>query len=75
MDQILVHVRVGKELYKRRGGMQYFKSEKKLQAFMRNKGVIGNVRYFINVIERLIIQVLMPNFVRSIVFKKIAREK
>lgn len=71
----LVFVRVGKEMYSRRGGRKYFASEAKLQGYMLKHGIIGIGRYLINVTERLILQVLMPNSLRGWVFKKFAREK
>lgn len=71
---ILVNVRVGKEMYQRRGGWKYFKSEAKLQSFMLKKGVIRVPRYLVNVSERLILQVLMPNKVRGWVFRTFARQ-
>lgn len=71
----LVYVRVGNEMYRRRGGRKYFASEAKLQGYMRKNGIIGVGRYIINVTERLILQVLMPNRLRGWIFKKLAREK
>ena len=75
VDDVLVNVRVGKEMYQRRGGVKYFKSEVKLQKYMLDNKVIGFPRYLINVTERLILQVLMPNKVRSFIFQKLARSK
>ncbi len=75
VPDILVNVRVGKEMYQRRGGLKYFKSEAKLQRFMLNNKVIGLSRYIINVTQRLILQVLMPNKLRGFIFKIFAREK
>ena len=72
---VLVNVRVGKEMYARRGGWKYFKSEAKLQKFMRKKRMIGLGRYWINVTERFVLQVLMPNRLRGWVFRKFARKK
>lgn len=69
----LVNVRVGEEMYSRRGGWKYFKSEAKLQGFMMKKGMIGLPRYFINVAQRLVLQVLMPNKLRGLIFQKFAR--
>lgn len=71
----LVKVRVGKDMYQRRGGWKYFKSEAKLQNFMLTKKIISVPLYIINVSERFIVQVLMPNSVRGWVFQKFAREK
>ena len=70
----LVNVRVGKEMYRRRGGMKYFKSEAKLQAWMLQHKVIGFGTYVVNVAKRLIVQVLLPNRLRSWVFQKFARK-
>ena len=75
VDDVLVNVRVGKEMYQRRGGTKYFKSEAKLQKYMLDNKIIGFPRYLINVTERLILQVLMPNKIRSIIFQKLARSK
>ena len=70
----LVNVRVGEEMYQRRGGWKYFQSETKLQKYMLKTKLIGFPRYLINVGERLALQVLMPNCVRMWVFQKLARE-
>ncbi len=73
VDEILVNVRVGKDMYNRRGGMRYFKSEKRLQKYMLNNSIINFKTYFLNITKRLIVQVLMPNRLRGWVFKKFAR--
>lgn len=73
VQENLVHVRVGEEMYQRRGGWKYFKSEAKLQGFMLKKGMINLPRYIINVAQRLVLQVLMPNKLRGFVFQKFAR--
>lgn len=69
----LVNVRVGEEMYQRRGGWKYFCSEAKLQGFMLKKGIIGVPGYAINVAQRLVLQVLMPNKLRGFIFQKFAR--
>lgn len=71
---ILVNFRSGADMYSRRGGMKYFKSEAKLQKYMFSKKMISLPRYLINVTERLILQVLMPNKLRGFIFRKFARE-
>ena len=60
-------------MYQRRGGWKYFVSETKLQLFMLKNKVITLPTYVINVTERLIIQVLLPNKIRGWVFQKFAR--
>ena len=70
----LVNVRVGGEMYRRRGGLRYFKSERRLQKYMRRAGLIGYGTYLANVGKRFIVQVLLPNRLRGWVFKKFARK-
>ena len=70
----LVNVRVGKEMYNRRGGYKYFKSEAKLQTYMWKHKIISFPRYIFNVVVRLIVQVLLPNNVRGYIFQKLFRK-
>ncbi len=70
---ILASARVGKEMYNRRGGMKYFKSEAKLQKYMLNNKIIGFGTYLMNVFKRFIVQLLLPNKIRGWVFRKFAR--
>lgn len=72
---VLVNARVGNEMYQRRGGIKYFKSEARLQKYMYDKKIIGLSTYIINVMKRLIVQVILPNKIRGFVFQKFAREK
>lgn len=71
--EVLVNVRVGEDMYRRRGGTKYFVSEAKLQKFMLQHKIIGIGTYVVNVAKRLIVQVLLPNRIRGWVFKKFAR--
>lgn len=75
IPEILVNVRVGGEMYDRRGGLKYFKSEAKLQKYMLENRIIGLPTYLMNVAKRLVVQVLLPNKLRSWVFRKFAREQ
>ena len=74
LPETLVKVRVGEEMYARRGGLKYFHSEEGLQRLMLRNGMIALPRYMINVSERLILQVLLPNKIRGWVFRKLARK-
>lgn len=74
VEEVLVCVRVGNEMYKRRGGWKYFKSELKLQNYMLRNKIIKTNRWILNVLQRFILQVLMPNSLRKFIFKKFARE-
>lgn len=73
ISENLVNVRVGEEMYDRRGGVKYFQSEARLQMLMLKKNMISLPRYIINVGERFVLQVLMPNKVRGYIFQKFAR--
>lgn len=75
LDQTLCYVRVGKEMYQRRGGWKYFKSEYGLQKYMLNHDLINSFTFIYNVIIRFIVQVLMPNKLRGWVFQKFARKQ
>lgn len=75
VSDILVNVRVGKEMYQRRGGFKYFASEAKLQKYMLDNQVIGFGTYLVNVVKRFVVQILLPNKLRSWAFQKFARSK
>lgn len=72
---VLVNVRVGEDMYRRRGGRKYYKSEKALQKYMKKHKMIGFTTYLSNVTKRFIVQVLLPNRLRGWVFKKFARKQ
>ncbi len=73
VPEVLVNVRVGADMYRRRGGWKYFVSEWKLQNYMLSEGIIGFPTYLMNVAKRMIVQVLLPNRLRGWVFQKFAR--
>ncbi len=75
IGSVLVNVRVGDEMYNRRGGVRYFKSEAMLQGYMLKNRIIGVPDYIINIAKRLVVQVILPNKIRGWVFQKFAREK
>lgn len=75
VPDVLVNVRVGNDMYQRRGGLRYFRSEKKLQKYMCRNKIISFGTYAVNVTKRFIVQVLMPNKIRGWIFQKFAREK
>lgn len=70
-----VKVRVGQEMYQRRGGWKYFKSEASLQKYMFDQKIISFYKYISNVSKRFIVQVMLPNVVRGWVFQKFARKQ
>lgn len=70
----LVNVRVGKEMYQRRGGWKYFKSEANLQKYMMSNGIISFPRFCYNTLGRFVVQVAMPNKLRGFIFQKLFRK-
>lgn len=74
LPDILCYARVGKDMYARRGGWKYFKSEAKLQKYMFDKGLISFFRMGYNILLRFVLQVCMPNKLRGFVFRKFARK-
>ena len=73
LNDTLVKVRVGKDMYARRGGDKYFKSEIGIQKLMLEKGIINKPTYAMNCAKRFIVQKALPNSIRGWVFKKFAR--
>lgn len=74
LPDTLVNVRVGADMYRRRGGWRYFKSEKGLQDYMLKHKIISLPRYLYNVAGRFAVQVAMPNRLRGFIFQKLFRK-
>lgn len=73
LNESLVYVRVGKEMYRRRGGWKYFNSELKIQLFMLKSKIISIPLFTVNILKRIILQILLPNRLRGWVYQKFAR--
>lgn len=74
LPDILVNVRVGKDMYARRGGRRYFNSEVALQKYMLNHHIISIPRFLYNILMRLVVQILLPRRLRGEVFQKLFRK-
>ena len=74
LPDVLVHTRVGTDMYQRRGGDKYFKSEVGIQKLMFEKKMISPGTYIMNCGKRLIVEKLMPNKIRGWAFQKFARK-
>lgn len=74
LSDVLVNVRSGEDQYARRGGMKYFKSEEGIQRLMLDNILINRWEYSVNVAKRLIVQLLLPNWLRGWVFRTFARK-
>lgn len=73
LGDTLVNVRVGKDMYARRGGAKYFKSEYRLQKYMYKKGIIGFFKFCVNVATRFVIQIMLSNKIRGWVYRLLLR--
>jgi len=71
---VLVNVRTGNDMYQRRGGKQYFESEKFLQQYMLNNKMISKNTYCKNILKRWIVQRVLTNRLRGWVFRTFARK-
>lgn len=75
IQESLVCARIDSKTFSRRGGIKYFRSEKKIQKLLRNNKIIGVIRYVGNVFIRFIVQVVLPNKIRSFLYFKILRKR
>lgn len=74
LPDVLVNVRAGRDMYNRRGGWNYFNSERRLQDYMLRKRIIGFPQYINNVCLRFGVQILCPDRFRRYLFK-LSRKK
>lgn len=74
LPDVLVHVRVSKEMYARRGGWKIFRSEWNLYRFMMKQGQISIGRFALNMLERGTVQFLMPNWLRTWIYQHFLRK-
>ena len=72
---VLVNVRTGEDMYNRRGGKRYFRSELFLQNYMLQRKIISLPTYVDNIAKRWVMQRLLPTRVRGFVFRTFARKE
>ncbi len=70
IDDYLVLVRIGKDMYERRGGMAYFKKYRKARRVIYQTGFISWWDYAYTIVIQFVVA-MMPNKMRGWVFKKI----
>ena len=73
-NEVLVFVRVGKDMYERRGGFAYFKKYKAGRKRLKKIGFIGGFNYFSSVAVQFFVA-MTPNKLRGWIFKKILHKK
>ena len=70
IDDFLVYVRIGKEMYERRGGFSYYKKYKAGRKQVYKTGFISWWDYKYTLIVQFIVAIL-PNKIRGFIFRKI----
>ena len=73
LADIILRARVNAAMYGRRGGWKYFKSNVSLSGKLRQLGIIDWGTYVFNICVRFCVQVLMPNSIRKMLYKKALR--
>ena len=70
INKYLVYARVGKDMFERRGGWDYFKKYKSARDRVRQTGYVGFYDHYFVLAMQLVV-CLLPNSVRGFIFKKI----
>lgn len=73
LQEILVNVRGGCDMFNRRGGWKLFCSEYSMQKFLLVSKIISYDTFIFNVIIRFIIEVLCPSKLRGLLYKMFVR--
>lgn len=73
LQEPLLHMRAGTDMYMRRGGLKYTKTQEKLFRFMKNNGFISKGQYIKNCVIRGESS-LAPNWLRKFMFEKVLRK-
>ena len=74
IDDYLVYVRIGKDMYERRGGLGYYKKYKAGRLKVFETGYISWIDYKITIIVQFVVA-MIPNRIRGLVFKRLLHHK
>ncbi len=73
IQEPLLHMRAGSDMYLRRAGWKYAKTQARLFKFMKDSGFIGNSQYIKSCVIRSE-SALAPNWLRKFMFEKVLRK-
>lgn len=73
IQEPLLHMRAGSDMYKRRAGWKYAKTQARLFKFMKQQGFIGEGQYIKSCVIRSGSS-LAPNWLRKFMFEKVLRD-
>lgn len=71
----LVNVRVGKEMYSRRGGIDFYKRDIRLQRYIYGCGLITFSLYLYSIVLRFFVEVIFSNSMRGWFYRNFLRRK
>ena len=74
IQEPLLHMRAGSDMYKRRAGWKYAKTQAKLFKFMKQQDFIGEWQYIKSCVIRSG-SALAPNWLRKFMFEKVLRKQ
>lgn len=73
IQEPLLHMRAGSDMYKRRAGWKYAKTQARLFKFMKQQGFIGEGQYIKSCVIRSG-SALAPNWLRKFMFERVLRD-
>ena len=73
IQEPLLHMRAGSDMYMRRAGLKYARTQARLFKFMKDSGFIGNSQYIKSCVIRSG-SALAPNWLRKFMFEKVLRK-
>ena len=73
IQEPLLHMRAGSDMYLRRAGWKYAKTQARLFKFMKQQGFIGNGQYIKSCVIRSG-SALAPNWLRKFMFERVLRD-
>lgn len=73
IQEPLLHMRAGSDMYLRRAGWKYAKTQAKLFKYMKDNGFIGNGQYIKSCVIRSG-SAIAPNWLRKFMFEKVLRK-
>jgi glycosyltransferase involved in cell wall biosynthesis len=75
LEDILVRVRMNPSSFKRKGGMSLFLKQLRIQKYLLNNGLTNIFLYSYNFLVRFLVQVIMPNSLRTYFYYLLLRNK
>lgn len=74
LEDCLLNMQINQDSYLRRRGLKYFKSQKIIYEYMKNKEMINTMEYNLNILIRFMTKVLFPPILMTIIYKKVLRK-